>query len=428
MLALVVAIGALSLGLQLAVLGGLAPRLLVGDEHEYLARSRADDPLGPGPFLRPPLLPWLAALCAAGGGERTEARLRLLMAFASVGSVVLTTVAGWHLGGWPVALVGGGLLLLHPERLILGCHVWPDSLLALVIAFVNLALLTPSPVPSLALGMACAVGVLLRVDAVVLPPLVLLARTAQGGIAAASLLAIVAPSVVLLVLLIVRNTRRYGIGLPDNTWAFNVMVAAEEIRSDPLVAFELQPHVARVAGEWSTMTAEERSRAGLAALGQIVRSPGRAGRSAVRRGLALIGPDTFISQMLLGATGGYPRLGTAGRRLLVALLQVATPMLLAVTVVGVFLYRPTALYALPSLGLIAVAALSHARTRYRVAVLPTLCLLAGEVTVAGVGAADPPALGVALVAFVLLAGALSRIRCGTELRPAPQAPETPPTG
>ena len=418
MLALVVTIGSLALVLQLAILGGLAPRLLVGDEDEYLSRSRSKDPLDPATFLRPPLLPWMVALCAAGGDEKTEARVRLLMALTSVGSVVLTTVAGWHLGGWPVAAVSGGLLLLHPERLILGCHIWPDSPLAMVVALINLALITSPPVPPLALGIACALGVLVRVDAVVLPPLVLLAMAAQGGLPATSVLGVAAPSAVLLALLTVRNARRYGVVLPDDTWAFNLMVAAEEITDEAPGEFALEPLIARVSGEWSSMTIEGRSRAGLAALGRIVRSPGRVGRSVVRRTLTLIGPDTFVRQKLLGSTTVYPRLGPAGRRLLPAMLQVASPMLVAAIVVGVFLHRPTAAYAIPSLGLIAVAALAHARTRYRLAVLPTLCLLAAQVSVAGIATSDTRTLIVALAAFVLLTGLLSRIRRGTELPPA----------
>ena len=69
-----------------------------------------------------------------------------------------------------------------------------------------------------------------------------------------------------------------------------------------------------------------------------------------------------------------------------------------------------------SLGLMTVAVLVHARTRYRVAILPTLCLLAGEVIVASIATAEGPTLVLALAAFVLLTGSLSRIRCGRETR------------
>jgi hypothetical protein len=419
MLTLVVTIGSLALVLQLVILGALGPRLLVGDEYEYVSRSRSGDPTDPATFLRPPLMPWLAALCAIDGGERAEVRLRLLMTLASVGSVVLTTVAGWHLGAWPVAVVGGGLLLLHPERLILGCHIWPDSLLAMVVALINLALITPFPFPAFALGIVCAVGVLVRVDAVVLSPLVLLALAAEGGVAATSFLTVAAPSVVVLALLVLRNIRRYGVALPEDTWAFNLMVAAEEIKDETPGEFALEPLIARVSREWSSMTSEGRSHAGLAALWRIVRSPMRFGRSVVRRTLALIGPDTFVSQKLVGQTTVYPRLDSAGRRLLARMLQVASPMLVAAIVVGVFLYKPTAAYAIPSVGLIAVAAFAHVRTRYRVAVLPTFCLLAAQVTVAGITNTDTRTLVVALAAFLLLTGLLSRIHRGTELPPAP---------
>jgi hypothetical protein len=149
-----------------------------------------------------------------------------------------------------------------------------------------------------------------------------------------------------------------------------------------------------------------------------VRSPGRLVRGIVRRLLTLAGPDTFIRQKLLPAAGAYPDLGERARRWWGAALRVAFPALLtAVLLAAAVGRRIPASYAWPALGLLAVAVLFHARTRYRVAALPALSLLAAEGLLRGfahVSARPWDALPILVIAGLVL-WALLRIDCSAEL-------------
>ena len=132
-------------------------------------------------FVRPPLLPWLA-LRLRRGERSAEAPLRLVMALASVATVALTGVAGWLCAGPAVALIAALLLALQPERIVIGCHVWPDTLLALVLAALAVVWLAPLPPAATAwsAGGLALLGLLIRIDFLVVPPILALAwRTSE---------------------------------------------------------------------------------------------------------------------------------------------------------------------------------------------------------------------------------------------------------
>lgn len=419
------AVLAAGLAVQLAALRGMGRRRPVGDEAAYLEGAAARDPGAPPPqrFLRPPLLPWLAALCLRGvPPDRGERRLRALMAAAAVLTPALTAAAGWRLGGPELALAAALLLAAQPERIVLGCHIWPDTLLALVLAALAVAVTFPAadPAAALAAGALAALGVLIRIDFLVVPPLLLAGWAARAGppppLSAACLLV---PALLALAALSIRNYRRWGIPLPDTTWAFNLMVMGTEAAGlDAPGRFAFDPVVHRAFSAWTRQDLAAGPRQGLASLGRTVRSPRRLARGILRRLLTLAGPDTFVRQKLLPAAGAYPDLGERARRWWGAALYAAFPALLTVVLAAAVAGRHApASHAWPALGLLAVAALFHARTRYRVAALPALSLLAAEGLLRGFAhlAARPWDAVPLLLAAGLLLLALLRIRCSAEL-------------
>jgi hypothetical protein len=413
----------LALAVQLAALWRMGGRRAIGDELGYLERGGSQDPLAPRQFLRVPLLPWLAAFCRGSApldvGER---RLRLLMSAAGILTVVVTAIAGWQLGGPAVALLGALLLAVQPERVLLGCHLWPDTLLALVLAGQTaVSALPASPAVALIAGGLCTLGVLTRIDFLVVPPLLLAAwRVSQGPLSALTGWAVIGPPLLALALVTIRNGRRYGVWLPDDTWAFNLMVARSEARLVDEGRFAIEPAVADAVKSWRDLTHRQAPRQGLGALWENLRSPHHFGRGIARRILTLVGPDTFLRQKVLPRDAAYPDLADRWRRRWDAALRIAFPLLAATVLIsGLAGPRLPGGFAWPTLGLLAVAVLFHARTRYRVTALPALSLVAaqGIVRCRDLLEGRPLAAALLLGAGAVLFWALLRIRCSAELRP-----------
>lgn len=424
MVAATIAAGLVGLTVQFAALFRMGKRRPIGDEWAYLERGRSDDPFAPRLFLLPPVLPLLSRLCHLGSGpwkrDLGEGLLRLLMAVVSVLTVVLTAIAGWRLGGPSVALLGGILLAVHPERIVLGCHIWPDTLLAATIAALMVfSTLPEGPYEALLAGALCAVGVMVRIDFLIVPPIFFVAWSEASGpptvIATAALLS---PPVLALFLVSVHNYRRYGIPLPDTTWAFNLLVARSDVRSEGDHRFEIEHTVQNALETWRDLAPMDAAHSGLRALRDIFRVPLRFGRGIIRRLLILAGPDTFIRQKLLPAEAAYPDLGTRQRRWWENSLVIATPLLVAISLTGAAAEcgLPGS-FAWPSIGLATVAILFHTRTRYRVAVLPALSLVAAQAIV-GLRSQLENTLAIALfsAAGVALFWTLLRIRYPDDLR------------
>ncbi len=400
---------------QLGALWKMGTRRPVGDEKACLARGLSPDPYAPRQFLRPPLLPWLSAVCHRGGGNG-ESRLRLLMAVASFLTVALTAIAGWRLGGPEIALLASLLLAVQPERILIGCHIWPESVLAFLLAALLVAHTLPAtPALALAAGCLCILGVLTRIDFVVAPPLLLAAWWTQGPPAAITTAALLAPPIIALVWISLRNGRRYGIPLPDTTWAFNLMVASREPGLDGSRPFEIERAILAARTVWLRLRPTQAARRGRTALLEILRSPRDLGRGIVRRLLTLVGPDTFVRQRLLPT---YTDLGPPARRRWDAALEITFPVLVTTLLIAAAVdLRLPASFAWPSLGMMTAALLFHARTRFRTTALPALSLLAAQGITGLVESLPERPLTAILVVIAapLLLWALLRIRCSTEV-------------
>ncbi len=408
------------LAVQLGALWRMGERRPIGDEVNYLTRGRLADPFAPQLFLRLPLLPWLSAVCQRRGGDG-EKRLRSLLAVTSFLTVVLTAVAGWRLGGPTLAFLAALLLAAQPERILIGCHIWPESLIAfLLAALCAVHTLPATPALALAMGGLATLGVLTRIDFAAVPPLLLAAWwQSHGPPAVATAVALLVPPVVALLWVTVRNGRRYGIPLPENTWAFNLMVASREHSLDDSRPFEIERAVAGTVTTWERLEPAQVTRRGSGALVAVLRSPWRFARGTWRRLLTLAGPDTFARQKLLPPDGAYPGLDPRARRRWATALKIAFPVLVTILLISfTAVPRLPASFAWPTLGLMAPAVLFHARTRYRVTAMPALSLLAaqGIMRLAESLPGRPLAIAAVAVGAPLLLWALLRIRCSTEVR------------
>jgi hypothetical protein len=418
--ALIVLVVGLCCALQAAALYGMGRRRPVGDEVDYLANARSREPLAPGKFLRPPALPLLAAWCCRLG--RGDDSVRVVMSAASVLTVAFTTASALQLGGATMALAAALLLTAQPERMVLGCHVWPDTLIALVLAAQMWILTVALPGNAgLVVGAILAtVGVLVRIDFVIAVPLFALAWHAEhGGATVLPVLVLVGGPLSALALLTAHNHRRYGRALPDDTWAFNLMVMSQSARASAVGSHLIEPVVTKTEQEWLGLSGAERSRRALGALKDAAGSPGSLLRGLGRRILTLLGPDRFVSQMLLPTHRAYPELAGDWRGRLEFWLKWAFPALVALGVVTSLAgLRPASAYLWPSLGLAFALVMSHTRTRYRVALLPAMSLVAAEGIDRGVRmlADHPVTVALVGVATLGLAAALSRVPSVEEIR------------
>ncbi|MEN9643525.1 MAG: hypothetical protein RL238_194 [Actinomycetota bacterium] len=369
----------------------------MGDEIEYLERAAADDPTAPQLFVRVPGFIWFVR--ALHGHER---RTRLLQHVVAVATVAVAASAAARVGGAEVAWVCGVTLALLPDRWVLAGRIWPDVPLALHHAIV-LALLTVADrgtgVSPWWFGVVAASAVVVRIDALVLPVVLAVLPLARGGQAAWSgVLGILVPTVVALVLLALRNRRRYGLFAVDTTLAFNLRVMAREQR-DP--ATTVQVAVDDVLGDWSPASPQGALRRAFGGVG----TPARMVVGIGHRLVSMAGADTFARERLLPASGGWPDMPSAVRRPVAAVLRISTPALIGAAACGVAAGSDVTLQLLwPVVAAYVAMCAVHARTRFRAVLFPWLALWAGvgAVHVWRTPTVMPVAIGVAVAVAAAL--------------------------
>ena len=173
--------------------------------------------------------------------------------------------------------------------------------------------------------------------------------------------------------------------------------AARESDRDP---FFIGGPVQSAWSVWRDLAASEGPSHGLGAARRMLLSPLRFTVGLARRLSILLGPDTFVQQRLL-ASEVYPDLGRRARRSWGASLQIAFPLLITwLVIASVASRRLPPEFTWPALGLATTAMMFHTRTRFRVAFLPVLCVLAAVLIV------DLPQLhlGESAILLTVLAG------------------------
>ena len=349
-----------------------------GDEDNYIKCGAQADPYSPNQFLRVPLMAWLSKQAHRFSGDPEQA-LRSATGVASTMSILASMISAQVLGGLQAALLIGLLLAVMPGRIILSHHIWPDIWLGLWLSLVCLILIYPGLPPNLRtllVGAVAALAFLTRFDALLLAPFV--------GFSLAPLpvwhwLFILLPTVTVFAILSIRNARRYQIPWPDNTWMFNLMIAARETDYERPGQVQIEHNVQKVLVDWEKLTFQDRLASSVASLRRLMVRPVRAFLGLLTRAWATLGPDSFVLHRLLPPDGvAYPEISRPFSHGLRIALIIAFPMFVSATMLALMVAGPPASVILwPTLAL-AASSLIHNRTRNRQAWLPGAALLLAQ--------------------------------------------------
>jgi hypothetical protein len=352
----------------------LAPRRALGDELDYLRRGHWQDPHLPELFLRVPLMPAISRW-ATLASPHPEAALRLLFTILGAAAATMVLLAGQRLGGSAVGTLALLFMLLMFERVLLSSHVWPDTLLSALHATAILLLTLPPTLPVLlALGLVAMLATLARIEQLALAVgiVALLAWRDPSQLALASA-CVIAPTTVALALCALRAWRRYGIALPDTTWLFNLRILERQLEVPGTGPMRIEGSIRALLNADAPTTTRHRE------LLRMVLRPFALAGSALRRLVACFGPDTFVSGKLVPPLGaGYPDMSATTAGYVAVALRWPFPLLAATTAWAMLATRHIPDYLIVALAVLLALVLVHFRSRYRLVLMPWLCLAAAE--------------------------------------------------
>ena len=360
---------------QWLVRRAMGPVVSVGDEGGYISCGGQVDPYCPKVFLRVPLMAWLSRQ-SHRDSSNPERSLRFATSVASAATILVSMVSAQILGGFQGSLLIGLLLVVMPERIILSHHIWPDIWLGLWLSLACLILVWPGLSLNLSimlLGVVAALAFMTRFDALLLAPFV------GFGLMPLSFwqwMFILLPTLFVFAGLSIRNARRYKIPWPDNTWMFNLMIAAGETEQKRAEQIRIQREVGKAFVVWNQQSHPDRFTSGVASFRKLAARPVRAFTDLLLRVWASLGPDSFVSQRLLPPIGrAYPEISGRFNHGLHIALRFAFPIFVSATCLAILVGElPAPAILWPTLAL-AVATLIFTRTRYRQAWLPGAALL-----------------------------------------------------
>jgi len=361
--------------IQRSVRRALGPVVSIGDEDDYISCGTQADPYKPRGFLRLPLMAWLS-IQANRYSDHPEQWLRSATSAASTITILVSMVSAQVVVGTQASLLIGLLLVFMPGRIILSHHIWPDIWLGLWLSLACLILVWPGlslNQAAILLGMVAALAFMTRFDALLLAPF------AGFGLMPLSFWQwtfILLPTLVVFVALSLRNARRYQIPLPDNTWMFNMMIAAGETEQKRATEVKIEPEVGKAYKVWKQQGHSGRFSSGVASLRKLATRPVRAFTGLLLRVWASLGPDSFVLQRLLPPLGrAYPEISERFNHGLQIALKFAFPIFASAMVLAMLVAKlPAPAILWPTLAL-AMATLIHNRTRYRQTWLPGAALL-----------------------------------------------------
>ncbi len=353
----------------------MGPVVSIGDEYGYISCGGQADPYRPKAFLRAPLMAWLSKQ-SHRYSTRPEQTLRLATSVASATTILVSMISAQILGGTQASLLIGFLLVFMPGRIILSHHIWPDIWLGLWLSLVCLILVWPGlslNQIAVSLGMVAALAFITRFDALLLAPFT------GFGVMPLSFwqwMFILVPTLIVFAGLSIRNARRYKIPWPDNTWMFNMMIAAGETEQKRADQIRIEREVGKAFVVWNQQSQPDRFSSGVASFRKLAARPVRAFTGLFLRLWASLGPDSFVSQRLLPPMGlAYPEISGRFNHGLQFALKFAFPVFASATVLAMLVAKsPAPAFLWPTLAL-AAATLIHNRTRYRQTWLPGAALL-----------------------------------------------------
>ena len=360
---------------QLSVRRALGPTKRVGDESGYIRCGAQKDPYQPGMFLRVPLMAWLSKQCHRFSSN-PENLLRTTTSIASAVTILVSMISARILGGDGGAILIGLILGFMPGRIILSYHIWPDIWLGLWLSLFCLVLVYPDLPPSLRaqlLGLVAVLAFITRFDALLLAPLT---GFGMAPLALWEWVFILSPTLLVFIVLSIRNAHRYRIPWPDTTWMFNLMVAAGETGQEKASEVLVDQEVLKVATVWKKLSDPDRFTASIASVRRLLELPSRAISGMFLRLWASIGPDSFVLHRLLPPFGSaYPDISKRLNRGLNLALVIVFPVFISATVLALLVAdQPIAVIIWPTMAFW-VTSLFHNRTRYRQAWLPGAALL-----------------------------------------------------
>lgn len=367
----------LTAAIQAGLCFGSGYRTPVGDENEYLSRARSDDPYGPNPFLRVPLMIFFARRFASGGNEQP---VRNALAMVAVATTLFLGLAGYLTFGPVGAVMATMLYLLLPDRMILSQHLWPDTMLALyqsmLLFMLSVSAILEPPSPWI-FGLVIAAAAMTRIDGILLAPAVTLALVAMGENARLIWPGIGTPMIAALAAVSWHNQRNYRIPWPDTTSLFNISILAGENKRRGEKAKTVEHLVQAAWPVWNTSGHSERRKHSLRACVSIIQKPYTLLLGFVRRGWQMVGGDFFSIEVLLDAnTGAYREMSPRIRKAWVNSLRFSFPLLLGLSAAGMILHPSVRPLMIPAGTCFLLTCLIHARTRFRFSILPSLCFSA----------------------------------------------------
>jgi len=361
--------------LQLSVRRVLGPMKMVGDENGYIACGAQVDPYRPEMLLRVPLMAWLSKQ-AHRYSSNPERFLRSATSLASMVTILVTMVSARITGGDAIAILVGLILVFMPGRLVLSHHIWPDIWLGLWLSLFCLVLVYPDLPPGLRaqlLGLVAALAFMTRFDALLLAPV-----TAFGvaPMAPWDWVFILSPTLLVFMVLSIRNAHRYRIPWPDTTWMFNLMIAAGETGQESASKVLVDQEVFKTATAWNQLSDPDRFATSITSIRRLLALPTRAIVGMFLRLWASIGPDSFVLHRLLPPTGcAYPEISERLNRGLGIALVLVFPVFISAALLALLVAdQPVAVIIWPTIAF-GVTSLFHNRTRYRQAWLPGAALL-----------------------------------------------------
>ena len=359
----------------------LAPRILVGDEVEYM---------GGGPpstvWVRVPGQGWLVRMAQhllplphAGGA-------RLVTVLMSLATIVLAVWFVQDQVGPVGAVITAVILLTSLERLILACHLWPDIPMGALLLCAGILIVSDGSDVSLALIASLAVAI--RIEALALCALASALPVLKGIEDGADFV----PALICLTALAALtgvNRCRYGVWVLDSTASFNFAIARKEAF---LTGADVLTLMRDTLNDHRGLQVQKHRASAL-----------RHSALAIVRLRVILGPESFVSQGLLATNRpNYkaPRvlLRPPWREWLLYGFSTSTGFCLLFAA-----YVPLPLLLL-LLGASLIYALVQARSRYRMALLPLLAVCCGLGGANALTDPDPQRflLGLGLCAVFLL--------------------------